>query len=92
LVFLALSNERQKTPTLVCYRSYDVRGGLEELEERAKTVGSIFATTIFAMTIRLSLCFKFRNFWPWWDAVALATVERAHGGEIRRDTGAWISV
>jgi hypothetical protein len=24
--------------------------------------------------------------WPWWDAVALATVERAHGGEIRRDT------
>jgi len=43
LVVLALSNERQKTPTLVCYRSYDVRDGLEELEERAKTVGSIFA-------------------------------------------------
>jgi hypothetical protein len=40
---LPLSDERQKTPTLVCCRSHDVREGLEESGERAKTVGSVFA-------------------------------------------------
>jgi hypothetical protein len=55
---LCSSNERRKTLTLVCYRSYDVRDGLEESGERAKTVGSVLAISV---AMRLDLCFKCRN-------------------------------